>query len=217
MTTVKVTNLIATTVSETAPTTNQNSSTRLGVRDYTNRDANAYINWSIPFPLTSTVSNAKLVFYTAPIAESGTHGFIITRLNQAFNATTVTYNTRPTSMVAGDLTVTKSGAQADKTKWEIDITAWMQAVSNGTKWYGIRLVPSVFEDIARWIYSELWTDTTIRPYVEMTWSDAPKKPTGLNPSGGLAVASAKPILKAQFVDLSGSTTIGFVQGQLSTT
>jgi hypothetical protein len=212
-----LTNLIATTVSETAPTLNQNNSLKLGIRDFTDRDANAYLYFTIPFPLKAQILSAKIKFYTTAITESGSHGFKFTRLGVKFNASTVTYSTRPVTFISGDLSVSKTGPNPDKTEWEIDITAWMNTVSNGGPWYGVRVVPTIFENIARWIYSELWTDVALRPRVEITWSDQPKTPTNLSPGGGRRVGLNKPTVKASFLDVSGSVALAGVRVQANAT
>jgi hypothetical protein len=212
-----LTNLIATAVSETAPTLNQNSNLKLGVRDFTAKDSNAYVYWTRNFPLKATILSAKLVFYTLNEAGSGTRGFKFTRLAVGFSDSKVVYNTRPVTFIAGDKTVSDVLPWLDKKKWELDITDWMQSIANGGPWSGFRIVPTVPEDNVLWIYSELWTDPAFRPRVEVTWSDAPGTPTGLSPAGGRAVGVAKPVVKAQFVDVSGSVALQSVQVQLNAT
>lgn len=212
-----LTNAVATKVSQTAPTTIYDSTTQLAVRNFTAKDVNSYIYWSRPFPLGATISSAKIVFYTYAIPESGSHGFIFTRLGIAFSASKTNYNNRPTTFISGDKTVSKTGAQANKTMWEVDITDHMQTVSNGGKWYGYRIIPSITEDITRHIYSENATDATLRPRLEVTWSDAPQTPTGLSPSGGRAVGEPKPVVRANFIDVSGATALQAVNVQINAT
>ena len=212
-----MTNLIATTVSETAPTLNQNASLKLGIRDFTDRDANAYLYFTRPFPLKANILSAKIFFYTTAIPESGTHGFNFIRLAVGFSDSKVVYNNRPTTFIGSIKSVTKVGAQLDKTLWEIDITEWMQTVSNGGPWFGFRITPFVFENIARWIYSEIYTDPALRPRVEITWSDAPSQPAGLSPGGGRAVGLNKPVVRGSYIDVSGSVVLQFVQVQINST
>jgi hypothetical protein len=207
-----LTNLIATTVSETAPTLNQNNSLKLGVRDFTDRDANAYLYWTRPFPLKATILSAKLIFYTtAETTPVGTRGFRFNRLAVKFDASKVVYNNRPVTFIAGEKQLTKTIPWVDKTLWELDITDWMQTVANGGAWYGLRVVPTVHEDFA------LWTDPAIRPRVEITWSDAPNMPGGLSPGGGRAVGLSKPVLKGQYLDVSGSVALQAVRVQINAT
>jgi hypothetical protein len=214
---IRLANLIATTVSETAPTLNQNSSLKLGIRDFTDRDANAYIYWSRPFPLKATIISAKLVWFTSAEPGTGTRGFKFTRLATGFTDSKVVYNNRPTNFIAGDKTVSAALPWADKKQWELDITDWMQSVSSGGVWAGIRIVPTVFEDNALWIYSEINPDLALWPYVEITWSDHPSTPQGLAPSGGRAVGVPKPVVRANYVDVGGNTTLNAVRVQINST
>jgi hypothetical protein len=210
-------NAVATTVSQTAPTLNQNASLKLGIRNFTARDANAYLWWSQPFPLGVTILNAEIIFYTTAIPESGSHTLMLTRLGVGFSASKVSYSTRPLTFIAGDKTLAKTGPNPDKTEWRFNVTDWMQTIANGGKWYGVRLVPQTVENIARWIYSELWTDASLRPRLEVSWSDAPSIPTGLSPGGGRAVSVQKPVVRGTFRDFSGSTTLAFIQVQINAT
>jgi hypothetical protein len=210
-------NAIATTVSQTAPTLNQNASLKLGIRNFTARDANAYLWWSIPFPLGVTILNAEIIFYTTAIPEAAVHTLMLTRLGIGFSASKVNYNTRPVTFISGDKTLAKTGPNPDKTEWRFSVTDWMQTISNGGKWFGVRLVPQTVENIARWIYSELWTDPALRPRLEVSWSDAPSIPTGLSPGGGRLVSVQKPIVRGTFRDFSGATTLAAAQAQFNAT
>ena len=211
-----LTNLIATAVSQTAPTLNQNTNLKLGVRNFTSKDSNVYLYWTRPFPLKATILSAKIVFYTTAEPGSGSRGFSFNRLAVGFSASKVVYNTRPTTFIAGSKTISKTLPWVDKTLWELDITDWMQSVANGGPWYGLRVIPTTFEDNVLWMYSELWTDPALRPRIEITWSDAPNTPSGLSPSGGRAVGLAKPTVKATYLDVSGSTALQNVQVQINT-
>jgi hypothetical protein len=212
-----LTNIIATAVSQTAPTTNQNSSLKLGVRNFTNRDSNVYMYFTRPFPLKAQILSAKIIWYTTAEPGSGSRGFSWNRLAVGFSDSKVVYNTRPTTFIAGTKTVTKTLPWVDKTYWELDITDWMQTVSLGGPWFGFRIIPNTFEDNVLWMYSEIYTDTALRPRVEITWSDSPNQPGGLSPAGGRAVGLAKPVVKASFVDVSGSTALQAVRAQFNPT
>jgi hypothetical protein len=209
-----LTNSIATTVSQGAPTVNQDGAAGLGTRTGGIGDAIAYIYFPRPFPLAATILSAKIKFYTTSMT-SATHTFNFQRLNQSFSASAVTWNTRPTSLIAGVKPVTKTGVIADKTEWEVDITDWMQTVANGGVWYGIQFM--ITEAVARWVYSEINPAVAYRPRLEITWSDAPANPTGLSPSGGRAVGLAKPVVRATYLDVSGATALQSVQVQINAT
>jgi hypothetical protein len=211
-------NLIASMVKQESPSTNYNSALKLAVRNFTSSDVNTYLYFTIPFKLGVTISSAKLVWYTT--AEStpvGTRGFQFDRLAVKFDASKLVYSNRPTSFISGSKTISKTIPWADKTKWELDITDWMQTVSNGGPWYGFRVIPTTFENEVLWMYSELYTDSAVRPRVEITWSDAPNAPSNLSPAGGRAVGVSKPIVKASFIDVSGATSLQAVQVQINST
>lgn len=215
-----ITNLIATHVKEDHPTTNYNTSTKLPVRDFTNTDVNTYLYFNKPFPNKAQITSAKLIFYTTAEGGSGTRGFRFTRLAVGFSDSKVVYNNRPTSFIgsspgSGDKIIQDVLPWADKKKWELDITDWMQAIAGGGPWYGFRVVPSVFEDNVLWMYSELWTDPAYRPRVEIFWADNPGTPTGLSPGSGRVVNLAKPVLSAQYLDVSGSVQLTGVHVQIN--
>lgn len=208
-----LTNAIATTVSAVSPSSNNwDVLTRLSFQ--TSPEYLSYIFFSRPFPLGATILSAKLHFYTQTMG-TGTHTFTFQRLNQAFSASKVTYNTRPFAFIGGTKAVTMSGSQPDFEPWELDVTDWMQSVSSGQKWYGWRIINN--EATLRYIYSENYSVAAYRPRLEVTWSDAPDTPGGLSPSGGRAVGLAKPVVKAVYRDVSGSTQLANVQVQINAT
>jgi hypothetical protein len=210
-----LTTSVATHVSQNTPTMNLNGANRLGTRTGGPGDAQAFVYWRRPFPLKATVTSAKIYLYTSAMAESVTHTFTFQRLAAAFSASKVTWNTRPTSLISGTKTVTKTGVLPAGQEWILDITDWMQTISNGGNWYGVRILEN--EALIRAIYSEIWTDTAMRPRLEVTWSDAPATPSSLSPSGGRAVGTPKPVVRASYLDVSGSTALQAVQVQINAT
>lgn len=209
-----LTNSIATLVYQFAPTTNYDSTQGLGLKTTAGQDAYGLIYFPRPFPLGATILTAKIKFYNAYAMGAGTHTFTFQRLNQAFSASKVTWNTRPTSLIAGTKSATKSGSVAISTEWEIDVADWMSAISSGGVNYGMRIIS--VESTSRTIYSEIHPLAQYRPRLEVTWSDSPATPSGLSPSGGRAVGVAKPILRSTYVDVSGATSLQGIQVQLNT-
>jgi hypothetical protein len=213
-----INNALATQVKEEHPSTNYDAYTKLPVRDFTNTDVNTYLWFSKPFPNGVNILLAEIVFYTLDEPSAGgSRGFKFTRLDKTFSASKMTYNTRPTTFISGDKPITKSTPWADKTEWRLDVTDWMQTAANGGFWGGYRIIPTTFEDNVLWMYSEIWPDASLRPRLEVTWSDAPSIPVGMSPSGGRAVSVAKPIVRATFKDVSGNTTLAAVQVQANAT
>jgi hypothetical protein len=210
-----LTNAVATTVSQSAPTLNLDAKTGLGVRTGGSGDAIGYIYWPRPFPLKATIISAQIVFYTAAMVETGTHTFTFQRLGIAFSASKVTWNTRPLTLIAGTKTVTRTGAQPTAQQWTLDVTDWMQSISNGGAWYGVKF--QVGDNIARYWYAENNPATDLRPRLEVTWSDAPATPSGLAPSGGRKVGVSRPVVRAAYVDVSGSTQLQAINVQANAT
>src|SRR5215216_4362418 len=208
-----LTNAIGTSVTSASTSANLNHLTRLQMCA-SSPEAISYLFFTRPFPLGAAILSAKIHFYTQTMG-TGTHTFTFQRLNQSFSASKVTYSTRPTALISSTKQVTKTGSQVDFTAWELDVTDWMQTISNGGKWYGWQITGS--ESITRYIYSENLTDAAYRPRLEVTWSDKPDTPSGLSPSGGRAVGLSKPIVKAVYRDVSGSTQLAAAQVQLNTT
>lgn len=210
-----ITNSIATLVYQFSPTTNYDANQGFGLKTTSGADAYGLIYFPRPFPLGATILSAKIYFYNAYAMGAGTHTFTFQRLNQSFSASKVTWNTRPTSLIAGTKSVTKSGSVAISDQWELDVSDWMQTIASGGVNYGMRIIS--VESTARTIYSEIHPLAQYRPRLEVTWSDAPQTPSGLSPSGGRAVGLAKPIVRSTYVDVSGSTSLQAIQVQLNAT
>lgn len=210
-----LTNSIATLVYQVAPTTNYNANQGLGMQTSGGADAYGLLYFPRPFPLNATILTAKIKFYNAYAYGTGTHTFTFQRLNTAFSASKVTWNTRPTSLIAGTKSATKTGAVAISTEWEIDVTDWMQTIANGGVNNGMRIIS--VESTSRTIYSEIHPLAQYRPRLEVTWSDAPATPSGLAPSGGRAVGLAKPVVRATYVDVSGATSLQAINVQINAT
>lgn len=210
-----LTNSVAVHVGQSSPTTNYNSSPGLYLRTSSGADQLGYLYFPRPFPLGATIITAKVKFYNAYEMSSATHTLTFQRLNQSFSASKVTYNTRPTSLIAGTKAVTKTGVVAVNTEWEIDVTDWLQSIANGGVNYGMRVISN--EAVIRTLYSDIHPSAQYRPRLEVTWSDAPSTPSGLAPSGGRAVGLAKPVVRAAYVDVSGATALQAIQVQINAT
>lgn len=210
-------NLLGTYVSQDNPSTVNDPSAYMFVRNWSGKACHAYAYWTRPFPLGATITSAKLYLTFAPKPVSGTLSVTASRLKETAKFSKMTYNNRPTSIypnsaAVGSLTGTWVGANT----LEIDITAQMQAVSDGDKWYGYRLT-STWSNTA-WspkFASPQSVTPTHRPYVEIEWSDAPDVPTSLSPSGGHVVSTAQPIVRFNYTDVSGDTDLAGAQVQVS--
>jgi hypothetical protein len=201
---VKLVNATDSWVHEAAPTTAKGTTgALLYANNITAKRANSYLYFTLPFPRGVTVISAKLrmVQFTAFASTSAT----VYRCTQAWSATKVTWNTRPN--VTGAVTISKT-SPPHATVWEWDVTALLQSVSSGSPWYGFAITSAIATGNAslRW-YSPQSTYLNYRPVLEVSWKENPQKPTELYPSNGRAVSLAKPVLRTNFVDLSGDTTM----------
>lgn len=211
----RLTNGLMTAVSDVLETKNYDYQTKNGLRLGAPGDCLTYVYFPRPFPLKATIISARLILYTDPFTQTGTRTITATPLKQSVSFSKVTYVTKPTQFFGGAVSLSKTGPQAGVAEWSIDVTAQMQSVSNGQAWYGWRLT-SNFNPLVN-LYAPTHPTATRRPRLEITWSDAPQKPTGLAPSGGRAVSLEKPTVKAVYTDVSGSTTLGAVHVQTSAT
>jgi hypothetical protein len=209
---------LGTHVSELYPTLNFHTQTGLGLREGSGNDAIAYLYWSRPFPLKATILNAKIRLTSTAMPENVTHTLTLLRIGVPWSQTKMTWNTRPVTFISGGKSINKVGpipGAGGTVVWEFDVTDWMQTISNGGNWQGVQIKTN--EALLRYLYSENNTNVGARPVLEITWSDAPAAPTGLSPSGGRAVGVPKPVVRATYFDVSGSTQLAYVQVQANAT
>jgi hypothetical protein len=215
---VIVTNVLDTHVAQDAPNTNYNAGGSLYVRQWAGSIRVAYLYFSRPFPLGVNITSAKLHVYGYAKPVAGTIELYVRRLNQTISLPKVTWDTRATAFAYPEVTASKTGTYADREEWEFDIMPLMDALAGGAKWYGLQLGSD-------WV-TETWSprfmaanhpNPDLRPWVEIEWSDAPDTPTQLSPAGGRVISTPQPILRCDYKDVSGSTQLGEVQVQISTT
>lgn len=171
-----------------------------------------FIYFSRPFPLKSQLAKGRLRIRQAQ-AWTGTVTVRVRLATSAWTASRVTWNTQPAvDTVYAELTKTAPGKN---TLWDFDIAGLLQRVSDGTvPWYGLRI--EVLSTGSRSFYSAQYPTASYRPELEVQWSELPQAPTLLYPSGDRAQSSAKPILRFNFVDTWGDTTLARVNVQIST-
>lgn len=162
------------------------------------------------FPLGATILSATLRLYQAG-AESVSHTIKLQRLTATWSLSAVNWNNQPASTATGEVSLTKAGA-ASGTEWAWDITALMQTVSAGGAWFGFKIISLTDEYLGFWS-----AQSTLKPVLEVVWSDNPDKPTTLSPAGNRAVSVAKPVLRFDFTDVSGDTSLQAVQVQINPT
>lgn len=162
------------------------------------------------FPLGASILTAKMRLYQVG-SEAGSHTVELHRITTGWPLSTTNWNNQPTSTATGKATLTK-GAAADGTEWEWDVTALMQTVANGGVWGGFKIISTTDDYLS--FYS---SQSTLKPVLIVEWSDKPNPPTALSPSGNRATSLAKPILRFDFTDVSGDTSLQSVQVQINAT
>lgn len=204
---VTSTNGLDTSISSVFPSKTYESTSFLQVKFGENL---AFVYFSRPFPLGATVLSAKLRVRTYSMG-SGTRTLTLQRVESRPTYSYLTWNNAPTS--TDPIVVTKSGALVGGTVWEYDVTAHLQAVSDGAAWAGWRFNTDS-TDLVK-IYGR--DGSKFKPELEVTWSDAPDIPEQLAPSGGRVVGEPKPVLRWDYTDVAGDTEMSALQVQIHST
>lgn len=174
----------------------------------------SYIYFPRPFPLGATVTSAIMhLRQTATL--TGTRTVNIRRALQSWKVSRITYSGnpgQPNVNSAIDAAVTKTASVAN-TSWDFDLTAVMNLVSAGAGWYGVRIETTDTAQHGFWSSQA----STYKPTFEVTWTDAPEAPSTLSPSGNRAVSVAAPIVRFDFTDHVGNTTLQAVRVQANAT
>lgn len=174
----------------------------------------AILWFSSPFgPEGGNVLRATLTVKTRAIAGTGTHTLtagLAGKWSNHFGA--LTWATKPT--VAGaTVSVSKSGAQPLNTVWQFDMAKQLQSVADGQGMYGI----VVSSTVAELVLLQGQMGGGLNPTLFVQWTQAPKPPTALAPSGGRSVGEVKPVLRWNFFDHAGSERLASIQVQMSRT
>ena len=170
--------------------------------------ANAYVWFASPVPRGATVLSATLRLYGKGAWGAGTVTVSVQRLAAAWKSATLTYANRPVG--TGPVVTQVQANPLDGTEWDINVATLLQAVASGAANYG--WLVTISSTTARAFYS--LESTVFQPSLDVSWSDAPDAPHTLSPSGGNAVSLAKPTLRCDYVDVSGSVTMAAIQVQI---
>jgi hypothetical protein len=208
---VVLTNANDTVVAERTPTTNFANLTYIVCNAGTGNRKYGLIYFARPFPLGATILSATLRLYQIG-AESATHTVQLRRLTQGWRLSQATWNYQPADTTTGQVQVTKPGSPAG-TEWAFDVTAHMQAVADGAYWSGWKIL-NTLNDYLNFYSAQA---TTGKPTLEVVWANQPDAPTTLSPSGNRAVSVAKPVLRWDFTDVAGDTTLAAIQVQINPT
>lgn len=176
----------------------------------------AYLSFAKPFPKGVTILSAKLRM-TQRFDETGSTTVTLKKVTQAWTSTKMTWNNKPAVTSTDSKSVTKS-TQPKYTVWEFDVTTHMQAVADGAAWYGWR-----FETTNSTYYRQFFSANasvsgrSVKPTLEVVYIEKPNKPTQLSPAAGRVTALSKPVLRFDFTDSQGSTTMQAFQVQMNAT
>lgn len=205
MTTVNLVNAVDTYIDSGVPTKNFNTLKSFYVRT-TAPYRYAFIYFALNIPKGATITSAKLYLRNGTAA-AGTQRLDVVRVNRKYDARTITWNNAPG--YTGTICQQTKTAPAAYTQWDVDVTPIIQAVADGAPWYGFRITGAA----SLWFYSTQYTNAAWRPKLVVTWSDAPDQPDVLSPGGGRAVSVAAPIVRTNFIDVSGDRTMQALQVQ----
>lgn len=159
-------------------------------------------------PAKAQVLSATLRLYAKGAWGAGAVTLTAQRVAASWKASRLTWATQPT--VTGTTAAKSVSNAVDGTEVDLDVTAIMQTIASGSASYGLRITSS--SSTSHSIYS--LESATFRPELDVTWSDAPDKPTTLSPATGQSVGLARPVLRFDYTDVSGSTQLAAVQVQI---
>jgi hypothetical protein len=146
-----------------------------------------------------TVLSATLVGRVGPGHVAQT--YTVSPVTERWSPGRVTWSNQP-AVNSGAAVTEAVSALADGGLVEVDITAIIQSVADGTEWFGLRISTNSTSTGQRFYSSD-----SGEPAWELliSLSDAPDVPTDLRPDGG-AVKDGEPILAWMFTDLGGDST-----------
>lgn len=171
--------------------------------------ARAYLYTAPPFPPGAFIQSAKLIVQTQKASSLGTT-LSVQMVSEPFVMSQNTWNNQPA--VSGSIISVTKGAIPAEQVWEFDVTAHLRLVSQGANWYGWRLTSSRLDEM----FSIFADDGGLskRPRLEVEWADYPNAPANLSPSAKRIVSVSHPVLRYDFNDVSGDTTLAASRVQI---
>lgn len=205
----KVKNAVDTWVNNAAQAKNYNQKQKLWLKSSAKR---GYIYFSKPWPNGVTIISARLKVYQVE-NWAGSVTLTVQRAVAKWSVNKINWTNQP-GTTGSTATLTKGGGGSAGDEWDIDVTALVQAVANGSPWYGFRLTTNRATDGAIW--SAQASQGAMRPILEVEWSEAPDEPENLKPGGGRAVSIGKPTFTFDYNDASGDDSLTSIQVQIAT-
>ncbi|MET7741976.1 DNRLRE domain-containing protein [Streptomyces sp. NPDC005385] len=213
---VKVSNGTDTYVKQNSASSQYSGADMLEFSSISGKGRYAYISFARPFPKGVTILSAKLRF-TQRFAESGTFTVQLKKVTGAWTSSKTTWNNRPAVTTTDTKSLTKT-SPAVYTVWEYDVQTHMQAVADGAAWYGWRLETSDTGAYRQFFSANASVSgRSVKPTLEIVYIEKPSKPTQLAPAAGRVTSLAKPVLRFDFTDSQGSTTMNACQVQMNPT
>jgi len=197
--------------SEHTPAKNYSSAQHFRLRAHSGNRFYGWIFFTKPFPPHVTILTAQLVLHSAA-DYSGSATVTVQRISEKFAHGKLNWNNQP-AVTGGTVAVTKSNPQ-DTDQWVFDVTTQMQTVANGAAWYGFRIVSNT--DTLLQLAATQAVRANLRPYLLITWSDAPDKPENLQPAGARTISISKPTFSFDYSDPAGEDALQSVDLQVAT-
>lgn len=205
----------ATWVQQDYPSSNWFRKTGYMSLDGTSGRANMGIVWfAAPFPSGShNVVRATLTLRTRAISGTGASQ-ITAQLCDKWSSHfgTVNWNSRPAGKLA-QAQLQKGNPLPANTAWVFDVTDQMQAVANGSPFYGFVLTTQSGHQIL--VQGNM--SAALDPSLSVQWQDNPLPPTELSPSTGHAVGTGSPWLTWQYRDYEGGDWLVSSQVRMAAT
>lgn len=207
---VTLQNATDTHVRENRPSGRYSDSRTLAVSNEAGARNYSYLYFGSPVPRDATVLEATLRLYRRG-SWAGSRTLYVRRLTDRLRAWRTTWDDKPST--GPNVAHTDPGG-ADGSVIEIDVTTHLQAVANGTLWYGLRLDSD--EAVRRLLHSAQGV-SQLRPTLYVSWVVPPTTPEGLTPGGDRAVSGPLPVLSWSAQAGTADATLEAVQVQVDPT
>ncbi len=177
--------------------------------------AHAFISFPSLIPKNAVLHSATLEIRNWS-KWSGSRTMTVRRVTSNWKAGSITYAKRPLNTDSGQVSVTKSNAEGEW--WSFDVTAHIQSVLNGAKWYGWRVHSNAIN------LEKIRGDkggNNFEPRLTLVFSYPTTMPDNLSPGSSsdvVYVSSGKPTLSADYnAGNADKNDFDGMQVQMSTT
>ena len=194
------------TVKSAYPTQPYGKATRLLLKSGTH-ESFVFFRSPVPQNAAMDVSSAVLRFRNA-VAVGGSVTVSAQRCGTSPKWARLTWNNKPGG-VGSTASATVSGPTTS-TWWEIDVTAHVQAIANGSPNYGWKLTTTSSTLLRLFSLNA----AQYKPTLVVEWTDKPDTPTVLHPLNGKAVSSNKPVVRMSYSDPGGDDDLDAVKVQI---